>query len=107
MTFSPFGRGHRVLDAIRHGPWRHTDLVDLIAKSDDPRDQRAAHFLILALKDHGLTTQRMGKTQITEAGFDALADLNAGFHVQPDRRSRITFNRRDGEAVKNPSPVAL
>ena len=81
MTFRVGGRGHRTLDALVAGPQAHADLVDLIARSDDPRDERAAHFLILALKDHGFTAERDCITSITAKGLEALADHDAGIDV--------------------------
>ncbi len=95
MTFRVGGRGHRTLDALVAGPQPHADLVDLIARSDDPRDERAAHFLILALKDHGLTTERDCITSITARGLEALADLNAGIPAYSEEPTpRVTYCRR-------------
>jgi hypothetical protein len=95
MTFRVGGRGHRTLDALGSGPQAHADLVDLIARSDDPREQRTAHFLILALKDHGLTAERDCITRITAKGLEALADLDAGIPAYSEEPApRVTFCRR-------------
>jgi len=95
MTFRVGGRGHRTLDALVAGPQAHADLVDLIARSDDPRDQRTAHFLILALKDHGLTAERDCITSITAKGLEALADLDAGIPAYSEEPTpRVTYCRR-------------
>jgi hypothetical protein len=95
MTFRVGGRGHRTLDALASGPQAHADLVDLIARSDDPRDERAAHFLILALKDHGLTAERDCITRITAKGLEALADLDAGIPAYSEEPTpRVTYCRR-------------
>ena len=106
MTFSPQGRGHQVLKALRHDGWSHDDLIRLIVRGPKWSHHRDAHFLILALIDAGLVRNRGAFNVITEAGRDALADLDAGFHVHSVAEPRVTFAGRVGEAAKNPSPVA-
>jgi len=106
MTFSPQGRGHQVLRALRHDGWSHDDLIRLIVRGPNWSHHRAAHVLILALIDAGLVRNRGAFNVITEAGRDALADLDAGFSVGAIGTPRVQFTGRVGEAAKNPSPVA-
>ena len=106
MSFSPQGRGHQVLKALRHDGWSHDDLIRLIARGPNWSHHRDAHFRILALIDAGLVRNRGAFNVITEAGRDALADLDAGFSVGAVGTPRVQFTGRAGEAAKNPSPVA-
>jgi hypothetical protein len=106
VTFSVNGRCHQVLQALRHDGWSHDDLIRLIVRGPNWSHHRAAHFLILALIDAGLVRNRGAFNAITEAGRDALADLDAGFSVGGVGTPRVQFTRRAGEVAKNPSPVA-
>ena len=109
MTWSVNGRGHRILRALADGPLPPEDLIDLVAPCGSYTKRKAAHFLLVSLVDHHLV-RRSGLLRIhylTREGREALADLDAGFPVEPEPPApRITFRSRVGEAANNPSPVA-
>ncbi len=106
MTFSVNGRCHQVLRALADGPLPPEELIDLVAPCGSYGRRKRAHFLLVSMIEAGLVRNRGAFNAITEAGRDALADLDAGFSVGGVGTPRVQFTGRAGEVAKNPSPVA-
>lgn len=71
-TFDAGGRGHKLLEALAHGPKYRNELFGL---------DRKAGYVLHALMRLGFVTKAHGLHALSLSGVEALASLDAGQEV--------------------------